>query len=214
MQLHVLQQQLQSIYEITVEHNVDDFLITDARVARALDTSINPRDVAEKLLVREGDSDLHVSLYIDQGVLAPLAQQNPLTSLSTDNLIQYCIAVEGVSHFLYLTWNAGYRRSVTLMELEIQAEVDKYVGLSSLLREQECHIPDGLHQWLFEKIYFDHRLDGEQLERYRSANQYAAKYCWWLEQRYVSESPEMMQELRRFYRETQGGKIRMINGYG
>ncbi len=214
MHLHVLQRQLQAIYEVTVDHNVDDFLITDAAVAHALDTSINPRSVNEKLLVRESDTDLHLSLYVDQDVLKPLAQENPLTSLSDDNLTEYCIAVEGVSHFLYLTWNAGYQRSVTLMELELQAEVDKYVGLSSLLREQNSHIPDGLHQWLFEKMNFDSRLNREQLERYRCANQYAAKYCWWLEQRYVRQHPEMFQELRRFYRKTQDGKIRMINSYG
>ena len=213
MQLHELQKQLQAIYEVAVDHNVDDFLITDAAVARALDTSVNPRAVGEKLLLRESDTDLHLSLYVDRDVLKPLAQENPLRQLSDDNLAEYCIAVEGVSHFLYLTWNAGYQRSVTLMELELQAEVDKYVGLSSLLRQQNCHIPNGLHQWLFENINFDSRLDREQLERYRSANQFAAKYCWWLEQRYVSQHPEMFQELRRFYRKTQDGKIRMINSY-
>jgi hypothetical protein len=57
-------------------------------------------------------------------------------------------------------------------------------------------------------------LNSEQLERYRCANQYAAKYCWWLEQRYIRQHPEMFQELRRFYRKTQDGKIRMINSYG
>ncbi len=214
MQLHVLQKQLQAIYEVAVDHNVDDFLITDAAVAHALDTSINPRDVGEKLLVRESDTDLQLSLYVDRDVLKPLAQDNPLTNLSNDNLTEYCIAVEGVSHFLYLTWNAGYKRSVTLMELELQAEVDKYVGLSSLLREQNCYMPDGLHQWLFEKINFDSRLNSEQLERYRCANHYAAKYCRWLEQRYVCEHPEMFQELRRFYRKNQTDKLRTINHYG
>lgn len=213
MQLHVLQRQLQAIYEIAVDHNVDDFLITDAAVAHALDTSINPRAVDEKLLVRESDTDLHLSLYVDKDVLTCLAQENPLTSLSEDNLTQYCIAVEGVSHFLYLTWNAGYQRSVTLMEMELQAEVDKYIGLSILLREQNCHMPEGLHQWLFERIDFDSSLSSEQLERYRFANQYAAKYCWWLEQRYVRQYSEMFQELRRFYRKTQDGKIRMIDRY-
>jgi len=38
-----------------------------------------------------------------------------------------CMLLEGVSHFLYLTWNAHYDRQVSLLDLELQAEVDKFV---------------------------------------------------------------------------------------
>ncbi len=45
-------------------------------------------------------------------------------------------ALEGVSHFVYLAWNAGHDKPVSLLELEMQAEVDKYVGSYWLMRRQ------------------------------------------------------------------------------
>ena len=38
----------------------------------------------------------------------------------------YCTALEGVSHFHYLVWSLARGRNVSLLELELQAEVDKY----------------------------------------------------------------------------------------
>ncbi len=213
MQLNSLQRLLEEIYEVNVEHDVDDFLITDAGLAGNLDTSGNARRIDEKLLIRENDADLLLSLYINHNVLRQLAEKDSLAKLNNDNVRQYCVAVEGVSHFLYLTWNAGHERSVTLLELELQAEVDKYIGLSTLLRKQNCHMPYGLHQWLFENVTFDDALDAEQLERYRNANHYAAKYCLWLERQYSIEHPGMLQQLRRFYRKTQRDKVSMINSF-
>ncbi len=213
MRLRALQRQLQDIYEINVDEDVDDFLITDPRLARTLDTSANPRAANEKLLLCQHEAELQLSVYIDSSVMAKLSDEDPVFSLSNRNITQYCIALEGVSHFLYLAWNAEFERSVTLMELELQAEVDKYIGVSQLLRRQNNVMSDGVHHWLFENFTFDGGLDASQLERYRDANHFAAKYCWRLRQRYLNrhQSPVLLSELRRFYRKTQSGKIRMIN---
>ena len=47
----------------------------------------------------------------------------------------FCLALEGVSHFLYLIWNASFDRSVTLLEMELQAEIDKFVMLGIFLEK-------------------------------------------------------------------------------
>jgi hypothetical protein len=143
-----------------------------------------------------------------------LAECNPLDELGAHNLKAYCLALEGVSHFLYVAWRAGYRRSMTLMELELQAEVDKYVTILKLIRSQHGseHETGGLLAWLFKNVQFAKDLTSEQLNRYVLANRYAELYCRQLSDRYLPDERhrEMERELRRFYRKGEPGKINMI----
>ncbi|MGH8551651.1 MAG: hypothetical protein ACRERU_24200, partial [Methylococcales bacterium] len=116
--LNSFQSTLESIYRIQVDHSVADFLITDAALVRQLDTSVNARQVKEKLLIRSCSEGLELALYLDQSVVDHLGRENPLVGLHGGNLSDFWIALEGVSHFLYLMWNARLGKPVTLMELE------------------------------------------------------------------------------------------------
>ncbi len=49
-----------------------------------------------------------------------------------------CQIIEGVSHFVYLTERAQAEQSTTHLELEIQAEVDKYVVLAASVRDLDA----------------------------------------------------------------------------
>jgi hypothetical protein len=189
-------------------------LITDPDLARRLDTSVNARESKEKLLVSQQDDHLDLALFLDASVLARLSDDDPLVSLHSENFIDFLLAVEGVSHFLYLIWNAGVDRGVTLLELEMQAEVDKFVTAASLWKRQgKSLVSSELRYCLFEAPAYDTALDQAQRQRYEDANHYAGKYCLRLETRYLKRArpAEMMEELRRFYRLTQGEKIRLIN---
>lgn len=161
----------------------------------------------------EDEDELHIALYLEPTIVARLADEDPFARLHDGNLAAFLLALEGVSHFLYLTWNASFERSVSLLELELQAEVDKYVSTLHLLgRQYNGRVPIDLHQQLFESVVFDPTLEDGQLVRYREANRFAGKYCRSLEARYLREysgSP-MTAELRRFYRLTQNQKIRRI----
>jgi hypothetical protein len=94
-----------------------------------------------------------VGLFLDPQLLERLALANPLEALNAGNLADYWTALEGVSHFIYLAWNAGHDRGVSLLELELQAEIDKYVSSWLLLREQDPErYPAELHRLLFERV--------------------------------------------------------------
>jgi hypothetical protein len=206
-----LQGLLERIYEIEPALSVEDFLITDAGLARSFDPA---RPAREKLLVAESADGLDLALYVDQGVLDELASDDPTERLHDGNLASFWIALEGVSHFLYLTRSATYGRSVSLLELELQAEIDKYVTTLFLLsRQAGAGVPARLHAWLFDRPDFDASLDGECLERYRRANRYAGRYCRHLNHRFFStrHGRGLMAELRRFYRLPQHRKIRHID---
>ncbi len=61
-------------------------------------------------------------------------KSSPLVRLNESNVADYWTALEGVSHFHYFAWNAGHDKPVTLLELELQAEIDKYVASYLLLQ--------------------------------------------------------------------------------
>ena len=135
MLLKQLQDLIGNIYDVSIAHNVYDFLVTDRRHLPA-GTRNGPSD--EELIVAQPDEgargELAMSLYLDPALLSRLEQADPLERLHEGNVADYWTALEGVSHFLYLAWNAGHDKPVSLLELEMQAEVDKYVSSYWLLR--------------------------------------------------------------------------------
>lgn len=214
MRLNALQRLLERLYRIEVGHDVEDFLITDTDLATRLDNSAHARQLREKLLVYQDETGVHVSLYLDAEILAHLQKHDPLRALTPENLAEFLLALEGVSHFLYLVWNAACGRSVTLLELEMQAEVDKFLTVLSLARSQRRELPPAvLRHALFDAVNFDRRLEGGYAVRYREANHYAGQFCFRLETNYLrrKRTKDMMQEIRRFYRLSQTEKIGRIH---
>jgi hypothetical protein len=211
MRLGGLQALLRDLYALDLKYEVDDFLTTDATLARALDAG--GRELDEKLLIAETDGEAEVSLYVEPRVLERLARSDPLARLDADNLEDFWTAFEGVSHFTYYAWNAQLEKSVTLLEMELQAEVDKFVATTLLLSRQGQRQPRGLHHWLFEMPRLDERLDGDELDRYRRANRYAGKYCRKLAPAIARGAADeaVRAELRRFYRLSQASKIEHID---
>jgi len=210
MQLCKLEALLHELYALDVDYAVDDFLITDAAVAGSLDAG--GRKIDEKLLIAEADGEADVALYLEQELLERLERRDPLTRLDADNLADFWAALEGVSHFTYYAWNAARDKPVSLFELELQGEVDKFVTTQRLLRAQRGCEPSGLHGWLFDAPTLDPELDDEERERYRRANRYAAKYCRRLAPALARAADATSQrELRHFYRLSQRSKLAHID---
>ncbi len=213
MSLATIQRDLAALYESPLEHGVLDFLVTDPDLARRLHDSASA-DNAERLLLRQTDETLDITLFVDAAVLAQLDLQDPYAALGAHNLNAFLVALEGVSHFNYVVWNARYARPVSLLELELQAEVDKYVSLSIGLARTGNPVDAGrLHERLFSEVGFNLELDASSRTRYAEANHLAGKYCQGLMRRFPAQhlEPLFVQELRRFYRLPQNDKIRFIH---
>jgi hypothetical protein len=213
--LAALQSALAEIYDLAATPDVEQFLMTDAR---HLGRIAGARATDEQLIVAHEDDGIALALYIDATVLERLACSDPIAALTADNLADYLTVAEGVSHFVYVTWNAGFDKPVTLLELELQAEVDKYVLCAWLLREQgRGRFPGELHRVLFERARIDPAAAGGRALLYHTASNYAARFC-----RRVAGSlargtrgatRELLTELRRFYRWGNARKLRHIERY-
>ncbi|HHB13103.1 MAG TPA: hypothetical protein ENK62_07890 [Chromatiales bacterium] len=209
--VEALQDFLQGLYGIDPGHRVGDFLVTDRALARALDPG-DARDTPEKLLLREDGETLELSLYLDPALLAALPPAaDPV--LRPEQVDGFCKVLEGVSHFLYAVWRGVRDRSFSRLEMELQAEVDKYATLATLIRQTHGRRPESwLRAGLFERIRLAPGLSEAERLRYHTANRYAARYCGRLEREYSWRwiSRATRDELRRFYRLTHHSKLRHI----
>jgi hypothetical protein len=217
MLLTRLQDLISGIYDVRIAHDVYDFLVTDRD---HLPAPVRSGQSDEELIVAEpvgeNDAEVGMSLYLDPELLKRLALADPMVRLHDGNVADCWTALEGVSHFLYLAWNAGHDRPVSLLELEMQAEVDKYVASFWLMREQlPDRFPAELLSLLFERTRIDSRLARGREAMYRAASRYAEKFCRRLEHslrgvRWDCEGA-VLAELRRFYRLTNTRKLAHID---
>ena len=212
--LDYFQERLQDIYEIDVVHRANDFLISDGVLADSLLGQPKSFPSKEKLLISEHAEGIDLSLYISADVISHINNAHPVELITKGKYSEFCLILEGVSHFLYLVWNAGHNRQVTLFEMELQAEIDKFILLSSFCDdESDMVLASRISGWLFEKHTYNDMLTDDELGRYEQASYYAGKYCMGLQQQYrlSYSNKNLLNELRRFYRFSRIDKLRFIN---
>ena len=197
-----LQGGLEQLYRVATGLAVESFLIDDAS-RTALGVARAPR---EQLLVMESDDGVDLGLYVDADVLANLATYDPGRGLDDRNLAAFLYALEGVSHFVYTAVCAQTARSVSALELELQAEVDKYV---TCVLASDGAASATWRRRLYEQCAYEPDLDAGERDRYQVANDNARRYAASLERRFVTRRAivDMFAELRRFYRLPLGGKL-------
>jgi hypothetical protein len=205
--LRRVQRGLEELYRVEPGASIADFVI-DATARDAASPTRRPR---EQLLVCEDAGEMELGLFVDPAALANLAANDPARRLGDHNLGDFLLAIEGVSHFVYAVCCARAERPVTQLELELQAEVDKYVTCL-LVTSPARDVSVALRARLFGECTYDDDLDGEERDRYRAANDNAHRYAAYLEAAYVGPRriPEMLAELRRFYRTGLAAKLAHI----
>jgi hypothetical protein len=203
-----VQRRLEALYALPPEAPVTEFLIP------ADDAAAYPGGGSRTLISRDGDG-VALGVVLEPGVGARLAEQDPRERLDRRNLDSFCTATEEVSHFVYLLFCARTERTVTELELELQAEVDKYLCAAFLLSLQnDGAVSSRLRDLLFRGYRLADAMSDERAERYHAASQLAWRYCGHLEAAYLrgSRLRDLARESRRFYRLGQREKLEKISG--
>ncbi len=210
MLINQVQDHLEAIYGIRCEHRADAFVV-GAEAAQALGGTGRAR---EELLVQEEDGELRLALYLDAGLLERLRafETLPVRQLLEAELSSYCELAEGVSHFLYVIHTAEQERTVSLLELEAQAEVDKFA--TCVLYGWDQRAPSWARELLarlFDRVSYAQTLSPEERWRYGEANRLARNYC----RRLVSlvamgHLDRLLAELRHTYRLGAEAKLRHL----
>ena len=195
-----LQRIIEGLYRIDGTLSVADFCIDDHTLRIMLG------DVAhrETLVVRHDGEYTDLALFIEEDVLSRARAFLEEGGLDLD---AFCAATEGVSHFVYFTFcGAQLERPVSQIELELQAEIDKFL----LLR---LHAPSGedLVTKLFEEIRLAAHLSTDQQERYLVANRAARRYARWLDGQIARGNvASALDDARRLYRKPLTAKLERI----
>lgn len=201
-----VQRRLEAFYALDPEAPVTDYLVAPGEVAHL------PGGGSRTLVAQEGD-EVSVGVVLEEGIGTHLEKSDPRERLDSSNLGAFSTLTEEVSHFLYLLFRARTERQVTQLELELQAEVDKYLtALFFLSLQNEGAVSTRLRHLLFGHYRLAEGLSAESAERYHEASRLANRYCGWLEARYLRSRrlPDLAREARRFWRLGQREKLETI----
>ena len=204
--LQQLQQLLQSVHGVEAAP-VEQFLVTSEERER-----MAPGSSPDEALLLRGSAllgELSVGLFLSDEVLAQVGRSHR-EPWSGRRLSGFCAAAEGVSHFLYLCHRAQAGRQVSMLELEAQAELDKYLCvLLQLWATGRRSASAQLRRQLFGAWRPREGLSAQEGERYRLASALASAAARVLEARFVvaGRLDGLLREVRRLFRLGGGEKL-------
>ena len=189
--LRDIQAHLESIYRIQAP-DVQAFQIDREQLIEVAGESL--RAAEEWVLVRETAEGVDLAVFIDESHLEVLGEISCVSQAPSEAFAAFCAATEGVSHFLMLFERYRRQEPVRMLELEAQAEVDKFVCAS-------LHQPDRSEEWwrrLFRDASLVDGLGPEESYRYEEAGRLAAGFCASLEGH--PHVASWLRQLRGFWR--------------
>lgn len=166
-----------------------------------------------RLLVRDAGSGVHACIYYPDAMIRRLEEKPPQRGLDEDNVDAFAVLVEELDHLLVTAERAHAGRGVSLLELEVQANVSKDLVLSRFLARPRGRLDKNRRAWLRYHL-FDARTycddDPEVRNRYAEASRLALRFL-----RSLEHVPQAMrvEMLRRFHRAPLAGKLELSEGH-
>jgi hypothetical protein len=218
--LDVVQGLLERTYDIRPDLvRADRFVIGD-RGLRALygedrpDGSGAADGQGARLLVRETPGGVRVALYYPDAMIRALEENPPTRGLRDENVDAFATLVEELDHLLVLAERAANERAVSLFELELHANVSKWLVLSRFLAGSRGRLSERARIWLRWHLFHKRRWsdrDPAVRARYRDAARHAVGFLGGLA---ASTRPaRRLRLLRRFHGAPVTEKLSMIRGF-
>lgn len=205
MSIDELYRTLLWLYDLDDAFDIEQFVrLTDAAGS---DRVGNGTRRMEALLLRQTGEDLEIGLFLAPEVVVALECAEPLAQLD-----EFACAAEGVSHFVYVTDRAQRNMCVSKLELELQAEVDKFLLIHLIASAKRGNAGPELFERQFETFSFDPGLNDAERERYATASRYGAKRCFFLKERFFNplRIVELASTSRDFFHRNLAGKLSLL----
>lgn len=199
MRLNLIQRHLEKFYYLKEFPPIEQFLIS----TRELEKNYPHLTVKPQVVMKQEDQDLLLGVHIGDKILKTL-QTHGLRGISLQDFLS---TIEEISHFVYLAHSASIDKQVSLLDIEVQGEIDKYILAKNL------HPTDHeLFTKLFERISYESTLTADEKSRYAEANRLGAKMVRWMT-RHCEEgrfTQAMMTFMRDFYRMNSPGRLNKV----
>lgn len=193
MSVNKLQQDLEEIYGLDAFPAIERFLVSTEEIKEILPKLKENESLHPQVLFQQEGEEVFLAVHFGDETLERIQKQG----LKKSTLSDFCSVAEEVSHFLYLSWRAKNQRPVSLLDVELQGEIDKFLLACKYFESEE-----DLYTRMFEDIQFHHELPPKSKDRYREANRLGSKFVktFGMEFQDGELQTETRAELRNFYR--------------
>jgi hypothetical protein len=162
-----------------------------------------------RTLVRETDEGVRAAIYYPDGMIAALEAHPPDRGLGEANVDAFAALVEELDHLLCIAEAAARGRPVSLLELELHADVSKALVLARFLG-QGRPLDGARRTWLRYHLFHKGEWVGEtpaERERYHEAARLALRFLDMLDGRPLAAR---LAALRAFHAASGPGKRELI----
>ena len=202
MMIDKIYKYLCSLYNLEPKHIPSNFLMN--HVPKNL-IGIGDRFNREAVFAVKRADSWNIGIYINPEIL------NRINNGENNSVDDICCAIEGVSHFIYLLNHIEKHQKCSMLELELQAEVDKFVVLSASARFKPYFVKKHFEE-LFDSPEFSNELSQTELIRYKDANALALQYCLELKDMIFAKNIQTMKKMcKSFFKSDIKNKLARIH---
>lgn len=214
--IEIVQGLLERTYDIEPGLDVSRFIIGDDGYRRfygleVLRQTVEAGGHTARTLVRETLEGVRASLYLPDELVRTLEVVPPQRGLCNANVDAFATLTEELDHLLLISARARTGRDLSMFELELHANVSKYLVLSRFLAAGSRVLRDRqrlwLHHHLFDKAEYCDR-DPRVRARYRDAARWAVRF---LDRIRRLRAERRLCTLRHFHSASATGKVELIN---
>jgi len=163
-----------------------------------------------RTLVRETADGVRVCVYFPDAMIRRLEERPPTRGVRPDNVDAFATLVEEIDHLLVLAERVADGRCVSLFELELHANVSKWLVLGRFLAGRERALDRSRRAWLRWNLFFKQDWVDDEIgvrNRYRDAARYAVGFLDALARQRSAE--RRLDLIRRFHVAPLAEKLRL-----
>jgi len=216
--INELQRKIEKTYALeTGITNIEKFIIGDKGykefyLHEQIRTVIHNNSSGSRVFIRDVGDILKVSIYYPDKLIKVLEENDPRTGLHDDNIDECASFVEELDHFLFIAQNFKQNRPFSLLELELQANVTKYLVLKYFiaLQNQSIRLREFDKEYLRYHLFYKRKYDVDdpsERKRYEDAKVLGISYTRHID--FLSQEGRL-RDLRQFSRMSCPSKIKHI----
>lgn len=137
-----------------------------------------PTEMQNALIVSQQNGVSDVAICLQQKILQEFADRNYPEDFSFDDLPALSVLIEEISHFSFFCEKSRVKQEISPLDMEIQAEVDKFSFVLHCLEEMErANERHFVYEVLFENPKLGDWVPERDKGLYLDANQIAKNFC-------------------------------------
>jgi hypothetical protein len=182
-------------------------LYGDREVAARVST---PDGQGAMTLVRQTSDGVSVRVYFPDAMIRRLEAHPPQRGVGGRNLDAFATFVEEVDHLLVIAERSRRERPVSLFELELHANVSKFLVLARFLAGRAGRLTPSRRLWLRDRLFERPVIDDDPSvrDRYRDAARWGLRL---IESLGARPAAERVRTLRSFHDAGVAAKLRLID---